>query len=368
MHATTPTSSTAPQMEHEPRPALDHGRRIHRVGPAGRPLLTVDARAVTVSVILWSATTLLACYAVTSGSAQIPLTDAVRALLGQADAYTSMVVVEWRAPRILMAMLLGACLGVSGSIFQNLTDNPLGSPDVIGFQTGSFTGALVVMLILRGGAGDTVAGALVGGLLTALVVFLLSVQRGSVHGVRLIIVGIGVSAMLASVNVWIQLSATVEDAIMAGLWGAGNLSGVTWPTFLLTLLASSVFLLGAALLARPLKLLRIGAPFATALGQRVRAVQVSGIVVGVGLTAVATATVGPISFVALAAPQIARRLVPSDGLALGVTTAVGSFLLLLADVIAQRLHPESPLPVGIVTVSIGGLYFLWLLMKEGKTR
>lgn len=347
---------------------LDFGRRVHRIGPAHRPVMMVDARSVLVCAVLWAATVLLACYAVTSGSAEIPLADSLRALTGRGDAYTTMVVAEWRTPRVLMAVLLGACLAISGSLFQHLTDNPLGSPDVIGFQTGSFTGALIVMLVLRGGSGATMAGALAGGLATALLVFVLSVRGGAVRGVRLIIVGIGASAMLASVNTWLQLTATVEDAIMAGLWGAGNLSGVTWPTFFGALASGAIFLICALLLARPMRLMRIGAPFATALGQRVRAVQVGAVVVGVGLTALSTATVGPISFIALAAPQIARRLVPSDGLAVGPTAAVGSFLLLLADVVAQRIHPDSPLPVGIVTVCIGGLYFLWLLIRENTRR
>lgn len=347
---------------------LDFGRKVCRLGRSDRPMLMVDARSVVVCSVLWAATVVLASVAVTTGSAQITLTEVLQVFAGNGDAYTDMVIGEWRAPRVLLAILLGACLAVSGSIFQNLTGNPLGSPDVIGFQTGSFTGALIVMLVLRGGSIETMIAALVGGMATALVVFLLAIKRGAVRGVRLIIVGIGVSAMLASVNVWIMLTATVEDAIMAGLWGAGNLAGVTWSHFLLAAVAAGVFLTAAAALSRPMRLMRIGTPFATALGQRVRTVQVAAIVVGVALTAVATATVGPISFIALAAPQIARRLVPSDGLALGPTAAVGALLLLAADVIAQRIYPDSPLPVGIVTVCIGGLYFLWLLMREGKTR
>jgi iron complex transport system permease protein len=199
-------------------------------------------------------------------------------------------------------------------------------------------------------------------------VFFLSSKRGAVRGVRLIIVGIGVSAMLASVNVWILLTATVEDAIMASLWGAGNLSGVSWATLLGVFGGSVLFLLASLALSRPMRLMQIGTPFATALGQNVRVVQVAAIVIGIGLTALATASVGPISFIALAAPQIARRVVRSDGLALGPTAAIGALLLLLADVLAQRIYPDSPLPVGIVTVSIGGLYFLWLLLREGKKR
>ncbi|MGS0563273.1 FecCD family ABC transporter permease [Microbacterium aurugineum] len=347
---------------------LDFGRRMHRLGPPGRPLMLVDARSVRVCTGLWIVTAALAVFAVFSGSAQISFPEAIAALLGRGDDYTTMVVLEWRAPRILMAILLGICLAMSGAIFQNLTGNPLGSPDVIGFQTGSYTGALIVMLILGGGSAATMGGALTGGVATAFLVFFLSSRRGEVRGVRLIIVGIGVSAMLSSVNVWILLSATVEDAIMAGLWGAGNLSGVSWSAVAVTAAGSMAFLVGALALSRPMRLMQLGVPFATALGQNVRIVQVSAIVVGVGLTALATATVGPISFIALAAPQIARRIVRSDGLALAPTAAVGALLLLLADVVAQRIHPDSPLPVGIVTVSIGGLYFLWLLLREGKRR
>ncbi|OII43575.1 iron chelate uptake ABC transporter family permease subunit [Plantibacter sp. MMLR14_011] len=347
---------------------LDFGRRVHRIGPHSRPFLLVDGLSARLCTALWVGIVLLAVFAVFSGSAQISPVEALSALVGQGDDYTNMVVLEWRAPRILMAVLLGACLAMSGAIFQNLTGNPLGSPDVIGFQTGSYTGALIVMLLIGGGSVETMIAALIGGIVTAFLVFLLSSKQGSVRGVRLIIVGIGVSAMLASVNVWILLTATVEDAIMASLWGAGNLSGVSWPTFAAAFVGSAVFIVAAIALSRPMRLLQIGTPFATALGQNVRAVQVSAIVVGIGLTALATATVGPISFIALAAPQIARRLVRSDGLALGPTAAVGALLLLLADVVAQRIHPDSPLPVGIVTVSIGGLYFLWLLLREGKKR
>lgn len=345
---------------------LDFGRRVVRLGDAERPVALLDVRSIVLCTALWVATVLLALYATFSGSVGISPGEALQALVGRGDEYTTMIVLEWRAPRVVMAVLLGVCLALSGAIFQNLTGNPLGSPDVIGFQTGSFTGALVVMLLLGGGSVATMAGALIGGTATAFLVFFLSLKRGAMRGVRLIIVGIGVSAMLASVNVWLLLTATVENAIMASLWGAGNLSGASWATATVVVIGAVIFVGGAGALARPMRLLQIGVPFATALGQNVRALQVAAIVIGIGLTALATATAGPISFIALAAPQIARRLVRSDGLALGPTAAVGALLLLLADVVSQRIHPDTPLPVGIVTVSIGGLYFLWLLLREGK--
>ncbi|WP_246179988.1 FecCD family ABC transporter permease [Kocuria coralli] len=347
---------------------LDFGRRILRVGPRDRPFLLVGARPAVITACICAAAVVLAIYGALSGSAEITVAEGIAALRGQGDSFTTMIVLEWRAPRILIALVLGASLAISGAIFQNLTSNPLGSPDVIGFQTGSYTGALIVMLVLGGGSIATMTGALAGGIVTAFAVFFLASKRGFAGGVRLIIVGIGVSAMLASLNVWLLLTATVEDAIMASLWGAGNLSGTSWSTFALASSGSVLFMVVAVLLARPMRLQQIGIPFATALGQNVRIVQIVAIVAGIGLTALSTATVGPISFIALAAPQIARRLTKTDGLALAPTAAVGAFLLLLADVVAQRINPDSPLPVGIVTVSIGGAYFLWLLMREGRKK
>lgn len=107
---------------------------------------------------------------------------------------------------------------------------------------------------------------------------------------------------------------------------------------------------------------------ATALGQRVRLVQLSAVMISIGLTAIATATTGPIAFIALAAPQIARRLTCQAEIRFAASVTVGATLLILADIIAQRIHSQTPLPVGLVTVSVGGLYFLWLLLRERNSR
>ncbi|HLT67036.1 MAG TPA: iron chelate uptake ABC transporter family permease subunit, partial [Microbacterium sp.] len=147
--------------------SLDFGRKVFRVGRRVRPFLIADVRSTVVCGALWIAIVALAVYSAFSGSAQITPGEALQALIGRGDAYTSMVVLEWRAPRVLLAVLLGASLAISGAIFQNLTGNPLGSPDVIGFQTGSYTGALIVMLLLGGGSAETMAGALLGGIATA---------------------------------------------------------------------------------------------------------------------------------------------------------------------------------------------------------
>ena len=239
---------------------LEFGRKIFRIGPKDRPFMLIGARTAVITVSLWLATAVIAIFSLVDGSASITVAEAFAALTGNGDSYTNMIVVEWRAPRTLLAILLGATLAMSGAIFQNLTANPLGSPDVIGFQTGSYTGALIVMLIIGGGSTRTLIGALIGGITTALVVFFLASKRGFAGGVRLIIVGIAVSAMLASLNVWILLTASVEDAIMASLWGAGNLAGTSWNSLLLAVVGSAIFIVMAAFLARPMRLMQIGIP------------------------------------------------------------------------------------------------------------
>ena len=349
---------------------IDFGRRCYEVQVVrnANGIWRIDARALWTCIAVWIAIFCLAVYALFTGSASVKITETWNAILGNGDEFSTMIVMEWRAPRILIAILLGASLAVSGSIFQTLTNNALGSPDVIGFQTGSYTGALFVMLVLGGGSVKVMVGALLGGIITALLVFALATRNGTARGVRLIIVGIGISAMLASLNTWMLLTATVEDALMASLWGAGNLSGSTWFDVRLILVGAVIFGFAAVCLSRPMRIMQIGIPFATALGLQVHRVQLIAVVVGIGLIAVSTSTVGPIAFIALASPHIARRVVRADGLVLGTSATVGAFLLLLADVIAQRIYSESPLPVGIVTVSIGGIYFLWWLLREGKTR
>lgn len=344
---------------------IDFGRRTWWL--AGR--FRIDVRAFTVTGILLAITLAIAILGVLTGPGSIGPSDVLDVIQGTAKPSVEMVVIKWRLPRVIVAIGVGACLAVAGAVFQSLTNNPLGSPDVIGFQTGAYTGALIVMLVI--GSTSTLwvsSAALLSGLVTAVIVFALSIRRGRSSPIRLIIVGIGVSAALASFNTWLLLRAEVEEALMASLWGAGTLSGSTWEKTIPAVSACAAFLIASSFLARPLNTLQTGVDTATALGQRVRLVQLSAVMIGIGLTAIATATTGPIAFIALAAPQIARRLTRQAEIPFAASAAVGATLLILADIIAQRIHGQTPLPVGLVTVSVGGLYFLWLLLRERNSR
>ncbi|GII97734.1 iron complex transport system permease protein [Sediminihabitans luteus] len=289
--------------------------------------------------------------------------EVVRALGGD-QGFASTVVLEWRLPRVLAALAFGAALGVSGALFQSLTRNPLGSPDVIGFATGSFTGVLVFTVLLGGSVLGATGGALVGGLATALVVYLLAYRDG-VQGFRLIVVGIAITAMLGSFNTWLLLKVQTEVAMAASMWAAGSLGLVGWSQLWPAALMLALLVPCVLAVARPLRQLELGDDAAAAHGVRVEPARLVILVVGVALTAVVVATTGPIAFVALAAPQIAKRLAGGAGLPLGHTALLGGTLLLAADLVAQHLLPTD-LPVGIVTIVLGGVYLLTLLVREAR--
>lgn len=346
---------------------VDFGRRITVVrSPGGTPSGRIDLRAVTVVVILVALASVVAVLALGTGDYPLSPDRVLQAIFGQGSRIEELVVMEWRMPRVLLALVLGAALGISGAIFQSITRNPLGSPDIIGFNTGAYTGALVVILVIGGGGYyGTAIGALVGGIVTALLVYLLAFKRG-VQGFRLIIVGIAVSAVLASVNTWLILKADLEDAMSAAVWGAGSLNGLGWTQARPVLIILIVLVPLLILASYRMPMLDLGDDAAKALGIRAEPTRLALIVLGVSLTAVATAAAGPIAFVSLAAPQLARRLTRTPGVAFAPAAAMGALLLVASDFIAQRAFQPTQLPVGVVTVSIGGLYLVWLLAREAR--
>lgn len=347
-----------------PRPArrpLDHGYRALSVR-AGRVSGILGVRSIVLCSVLALATLALGVASLGMGEYALSPGQVLEALVYlDADPQARLVVVDWRLPRLLFALCCGIALALSGAIFQSLTRNPLGSPDIIGFSTGSYTGAIVVMLLLGSTRYlDVAAGALIGGAATAVIVYLLALRRGTVGTFRLIIMGIGVAALLGSLNSMLLLSSDVDSAMLAAVWAAGSLNGLgheqLWP--MAAMLA--VLLALVALLAPGLRQLELGDDAARALGIRANRVRAAAVTVGVALTALVTAAAGPIAFIALAAPQIARRLVGGTGLVLLPSAVVGAFVLLVSDVIAQRLG----FPVGVVTVIVGGAYLIWLLASE----
>ncbi|RGE19857.1 iron-enterobactin ABC transporter permease [Leucobacter sp. wl10] len=325
-------------------------------------------RAVALTLALTIATLIVFVVSLSIGRFVVPPEDVIEALLARGDGMARVVVVEWRLGRVSAAVVFGAALGAAGAIFQSLTRNPLGSPDVIGFSTGAYTGALLAIVFLGGSFAVTAFGAVVGGALTATVVYLVAFRTRS-GGFGIIIVGIAIAAVLSSVNTWILLTARLEVAVSAAVWGMGSLNGVQWDRILPAFVLLVAPLSAAGLMWRRMQLLEMGDDTAHSLGIRAERTRLMLIVCGVGITAIVTAVIGPVAFVALSAPQIARRLTGTPSVSLLPSAVTGALLLASADIIAQHAFGgDLVLPVGVVTVSLGGCYLVWLIFRDARKR
>ncbi|WP_243708576.1 iron chelate uptake ABC transporter family permease subunit [Actinomadura sp. GC306] len=332
---------------------------------AGRLSAQVERRTAVASLALVAAMLLLAFAALCRGDSWDPPGEVLAALLGQGDA--ALIVQEWRLPRVTAALVFGAALGAAGAIFQNVTRNALGSPDVIGLDAGAYTGVLIAITVFGGTAAGLAAGSLAGGLAAAAVVYVLSLRSG-LSGLRLIVIGIAVNAMMTAVNNWIVLRAQLDVAIAATGWSAGSLNGLDWDELRIPFLIVAALGVLLAALARTMGQAALGDDLAATSGVALTRYRLLIIITGVGLTATVTSATGPIVFVALAAPQIGRRLAGAAGTPALPAALTGGLLLLAADLAAQTVLAPVQLPVGVVTTVLGGAYLTWLLIMEMRRR
>ncbi|MYW89600.1 iron chelate uptake ABC transporter family permease subunit [Amycolatopsis rubida] len=331
---------------------------------SGRVSLRVHRRTAVVAAALVVLCLGAVLASLLSGQYEISVPGVFRALGGHGTLQQRYFVNDVRLPRVLVALLVGAALAVSGAIFQSLSANPLGSPDIVGFNSGATAGALICLVLLHdSGLLATGIGAVGGGGAVAVLVYLLA-YRGGVGGYRLILVGVGINALLGAGIAYLLSRAELNDSLNAQIWLVGSLNGRGWDQVRILLVVLAVVLPVAFSLSRALLTLEIGEEPAISLGMSVGSVRRWAVVVSVVLSAAAIVCAGPISFVALAAPQAAKRLARSAGPSLVVSALTGAGLLALADLLAQRLIAGVQLPVGVTTLVLGGLYLGWLLVGE----
>lgn len=351
-------------LEEAERPAQPRGLLVVR--PRGTGWSTrVDARAVTVTIALLGVGFVVFAWSLAVGDFPLPFGDVVATLFGGGSPESSFIVETLRLPRGLAAALVGAGFGVSGAIFQRLAHNPLASPDIIGVTAGAAACAVFVIVVLDGNGLDVTWGALVGSTLTSIAVYLLSYRRG-VTGYRLVLIGIGVTAVLSAVTQYLLVRAEIFEAQRALVWLTGSLNGRGWDEVRPMAVALAVLLPMAFGMARHLRLLELGDDTAKGLGGRVELSRASLLLIGVALAAVGTASAGPIGFVALVSPQVARRLVGARTVALAPSAACGALLLVASDLVARRLFAPTELPVGVITAILGAPYLLFLLARANK--
>ncbi|WP_241386903.1 FecCD family ABC transporter permease [Rhodococcus sp. CH91] len=344
------------------------GRPAFRLGSLS---VVWRARMVLVCALLVAATVLLLCVALGRGDYPLSPLQVAEVLVGGGERLDRFIVFDLRLPRGVAAVVVGAALAVSGAITQSVSRNSLASPDILGITAGASAAAVALIVVTSSGS---IVGmlavlglplsALLGAVLTATVIYLLAWRRGA-DGFRLVLIGIGVNAMLLAVTQWMLVSADINDVSRAQVWLTGSLNGVSWSQVVPAAIALLLVGSWAATASFTVGALRLGDDTARSLGVRLQTQQALLLIAACALAAVATAAAGPIGFVALAAPQIALRLVGSAGPPIIASALTGALFVVAADLIARTILPVA-LPVGLVTSALGGPFLLYLLVRSNR--
>lgn len=346
------STTTAPRV----RPA---GYSVVRAGRAAF-LLHRRAAVVAVSLVVLLAAACLAYLCV--GESFIAPAEVLKVITGRPSP-DELVVGTLRAPRMVVGLLVGAAFGAAGALIQTVARNPLASPDIIGISQGA--SALTVGAMTFGVTSYAVLPYLsvLGGLLAALLVYAFA-WRGGLHATRFVLIGIGFAIALRSVTTLFMTKGDYLVAQQAQIWMTGSLNGRGWAEAAplgWTLLVLIPFVAWAA---RAQRTVSMDDDTATALGVRLGRVRLGLVLLGVVLASVATGAAGPVDFVALLAPQIARRVTRTAQIPLLCSALLGAFIVVVADLLARRLFSPTELPVGVLTAAVGAPYLIWLIIRS----
>ena len=342
--------------------------------PAGAPpaaVVAVGLARTNTTRLLWfllalGVLTLVLLMSLSVGSKTIPVASVWDALMG-ADATDDHVIVrDMRAPRTVLGLLVGIALGLSGAMIQALTRNPLADPGILGVNAGAGF-AVVVGVAVFGVVGiqEYIWFAFAGAVVTTVVVYVIgSLGRGGTTPVRLTLAGIAIGAVLSGVASGITLlNPQVFDAMR--YWGAGTLSNRTWEmvgTITPFVLVGTGIALAAA---RPLNAVALGEDLATSLGAHIKGTRVCVVVAVTLLCGAATAAAGPIGFVGLMVPHVARWIVgPDQRWIMAYTLVMAPILLLVSDIVGRLVLRPAELEVGIVTAFVGAPVLIWLIRRR----
>lgn len=357
MTTTHPTSASptpaAPDRAPDGIAAIVAGRRArHR-------------RHAVATIVLGIVLVALFAVALMIGNTFYPLDEVVRVILGQTVPGASFTVGELRLPRAVLAVLSGIAFGIAGVSFQTLLRNPLASPDIIGISNGAGAAAVLAIVVLSLNGPLVSLFALGGAILTAGIIYLLSLKNGFA-GTRLILIGIGVAAMLQSVISYVLSRAASWDIQTAMQWLTGSLNHASWERVVPLAIAAVIILPLMFSQGRALGALQLGDDSASGLGVRVNVTRLLFILGAVAMLAFATAATGPIAFVAFMAGPIAARITGPGANLLLPSAFVGAVLVLGSDLLGQFAFGER-YPVGVITGVLGAPYLIYLLVRSNRS-
>ncbi|APG81188.1 Hemin import ATP-binding protein [Corynebacterium pseudotuberculosis] len=304
------------------------------------------------------------------GQYYVPLQDLPFILFNRGDeGLTTSVVWEIRLPRIVLGLLVGACLGVAGTLMQAVFANPLAEPSIIGVTSGAGVGAAAVIVFNIGflGTFTVPVAAFISAVLVTVIIYQLARHQGKVAVVNLILTGIAINAVcnaLISFLVYLAPTANREQIVF---WQMGSLNGSQWKHVWVVLPIAIAGVLIAVRLGRQLDVLALGERAAVHTGIHVSRLRIIAIAASTILTAGAVSFAGLIGFVGLIVPHLLRSLVgPENKILLPASALTGAVLIAFADVVARTLIPFADLPIGIFTAIVGGPTFFILLRRMLK--
>lgn len=322
------------------------------------PLITLIALLLTLWVMIWN---------VGTGEYPISPVDVVKTILGMDTGNTdhSFVVNTLRLPRALVAWLVGAMLALAGGIMQSLTRNALASPDITGVTAGASLGAVLLLVVFPQATTISLpVAAMSGGLIVAFLIYLLAWRHGD-SPIRLILVGIGLTAVLSAAQAILLLRVDIERVQRALYWLTGSIYARSWEHLWALLPWCAVFIPLTLFAARHLNAIHLGEEVARGLGSRVQWQRGLLLLTSVALTGAAISQVGAIGFVGLMAPHMARRLVgPAHEGSQPVSALIGGLIVLLSDFIGRTLFAPIEVPAGIVIALVGAPFFIYLLWRQ----
>ncbi|MGG3448863.1 FecCD family ABC transporter permease [Domibacillus aminovorans] len=304
------------------------------------------------------------------GYASLTYDRLIPTFLGQGTFKEDFILFSVRLPRIIITLLAGMALALSGAILQGITRNDLADPGIIGINSGAGVAIAVFFLFVPVQAGAFVyllpIVAFIGALITACLIYVFSYNRNvGLQPVRLVLVGIGFSMALSGIMIVLISSAERSKVDFIAKWLAGNIWGADWP-FIWAILPWLVVLIPFTLYkANRLNLLGLSEPVAIGIGVSIEKERIVLLLTAVALAASAVSVTGGIAFIGLIAPHIAKALVgPRNQLFLPLAILIGGWLLLLADTIGRNLVDPDGIPAGIMAALIGAPYFMYLLLKK----
>lgn len=334
-------------------------------------MINISKKAIKLSALLLGITILMIFFSLCLGEAMVGPLDVLKSILGIDAGFSSILVTKIRLPRVLVAFFVGASLALSGAILQGVVKNDLASPDILGVVNGGSVGALVFLTIFIDPKNNSLTTSILYmpiftfmfSFMALMCILIINGKSSSTN--KLIIIGIGVSAIAKAITNILIINGPIIFIKEATTWITGSIYGANWTHAILIMVIFSIFATLTLILIKDLNLHQLEDEVVIVLGNKLHKSRIILLGISAALAAGAVTIGGGISFVGLIAPHIARKLVDSKfENVIPLSILIGGIITLLADFVSKWLFYPQDLPIGIFTAFIGAPYFIYLLVKK----